>query len=123
MEPDGLHKVFMPLPRAYSVVIYYRDSTNNYVLEVLKKKGYDLGYYHLPKGILGVNLNKEEVEQMRSTGIPIDLLEAHNGLHLTFGATEFVKLLERNPYFEKLLIDVRRSARMPDREEILNLPA
>lgn len=118
MEPNELDS-FYPLPREYSVVIYYRDTTDNYVLEVLKRKGFDTGTRHLPKAILGSNLTEQEVEQMRATGIDIGKLEKDRSTYLVYGATTFVRALEPNPYFNNFLDDVRRASRIRERTDIV----
>ena len=114
MEVGTLHENFMPLPRAYSVVIYYRDSTNNYVLEVLKQKGYkfDSGMYY-PKEIYGNNLTQQEVDELKATGIDIGKLENDPSTYLVYGATTFVRALEPNSYFDNLLENVRRMTGVP----------
>lgn len=119
MEPTELDS-FYPLPREYSVVVYYRDSTENYVLEVLKRKGLNFarGMYY-PKGILGSNLTEEQVEQMKATGIDIGKLEEDRSTYLVYGATTFVRALEPNPYFNDFLDDIRRASRMPERTDIV----
>lgn len=110
---------FYPLPREYSVVIYYRDSTKNYVLEVLKRKGFDLGKVYLPKGTYGQNLTSEFVEQLKATGIDIGKLERDRSTYLVYGATTFVRALEPNHYFNDFLDDIRRAARMQERTDIV----
>jgi hypothetical protein len=111
MEPSYTYHEFLPLPRGtYSVIIYYSFRRNNYVLEVLRKKGvkFTAGGDYFPRGIMGMNLDDEEAKELQAVGF-----EMRKNNYESVSAVQFVKTIERNQLAES----IRLTAKLKPKEK------
>lgn len=117
MEPSDFYENIMPLPKNYCVLVYYSHKRNSYVLEVLKKKGWQFvhGGQYYPKWRMFSMLNDETVSQLKEMGLDLERIKKNKKEFLLYGSREFVDMIDVNPFFNKLVDDVLRSSNMTNK--------